>query len=451
MPFTHCVWLEWADSATPAQVNAAVEALLALKSEIDFVVSLSVGANSTHRAHHTHGLLVVLPSEAHLELYTKHPAHERVVKDFIAPIRKGAAAIDYEDASGSSAVAAGFTHMVWWDFGSASAEQLAAVERGVLAMKGEIACIASLSFGRNVTARTTHTHGLVVTLRRAEDLPVYEAHDAHQRFVRECVAPIRKAVNALDFADARAGSPRYTLVVGTRNYSSWSLRPWILMRRLRIPFDERDVSVMGVGVLNPNLSHVSPSGLVPCLHVPSARAAGGLAPVWESLAIAETLHERHPEAGVWPADAGARALARSVSAEMACGFHGVRSELSCNIRARTNGYPREKWPEMLAKNVQRIEELVVDARRTYGEPSGAGPFLFGAFCAADAMYTPVATRFRTYNVQLESPVARAYFASLLDNDEFREWEAAGARELAEGRVIAHYDAVTFEKGCGAAS
>jgi glutathione S-transferase len=105
---------------------------------------------------------------------------------------------------------------------------------------------------------------------------------------------------------------------------------------------------------------------------------------------------------------------------------------------------------MLAKNVQRIEELVVDARKTFGEPSGAGPFLFGAFCAADAMYTPVATRFRTYNVQLESPVARAYFAALMDNDAFREWEAAGARELAEGRVIAHYDAVTFEKGCGAA-
>ena len=142
-------------------------------------------------------------------------------------------------------------------------------------------------------------------------------------------------------------------------------------------------------------------------------------------------------------------MARSVSAEMCCGFSALRNEMPCNIKMRTVGYPRP-FPPALAKNVARIEELVEVARERYGKPSGAGPFLFGAYCAADAMYAPVATRFRTFNVELASAVARDYFAALLADPDFLVWEAAALAEEGKGIVLKHYDEEALVKGGGRA-
>ena len=246
-------------------------------------------------------------------------------------------------------------------------------------------------------------------------------------------------------------SEELTLVVGTRNYSSWSMRPWLVLRHLGVAFAEVDVAVLGKGP-NDALKGASPSGLVPVLHVRAPGGGGGAeAPmqVWETLAIVEFLAERFPGRGVWPEAPEARAMARSVSSEMCCGFSALRSEMPCNIKMRTVGYPLP-FPPMLAKNVARIEELVEVARARFGAPSGRGPFLFGAYCAADAMYAPVATRFRTYNVELKSAVAREYFAALLSDASFKAWEAAALTEEARGLALAHYDEETLAKGGGCA-
>jgi glutathione S-transferase len=237
---------------------------------------------------------------------------------------------------------------------------------------------------------------------------------------------------------ATSDSEPLTLIVGTRNYSSWSMRPWLLMRHLGVAFVERDVEVLGKGP-NAGLKPLSPSGLVPCLLV-----GAGLR-VWESVAICEFLYEAHPS--VWPADRAARAMARAISCEMAAGFGALRGEMPCNIKLRTNGYPTP-YPPALARDVGRVEELVVEARERFGAPSGAGPFLFGAFCAADAMYAPVATRFRTYGVELASPVAREYFAAVLADEAFLAWEKSALAEEAKGLALAHYDEATVAKGCG---
>lgn len=198
-----------------------------------------------------------------------------------------------------------------------------------------------------------------------------------------------------------------TLIIGNKNYSSWSLRPWLVLRQAGIPFEEVRIPLYGPesAIL---LTAWSPSGKVPALHDGAIR-------VWDSLAICEYLHERFPEHHLWPADAAARAVARSVSAEMHAGFGSLREHMSMNIRARYPG--KGRTPECLA-DIERILAIWTDCRARFG----GGPFLFGRFGIADAMYAPVVLRFQTYGVALEG-AARGYADTVLALPAMQEWVA----------------------------
>jgi glutathione S-transferase len=184
----------------------------------------------------------------------------------------------------------------------------------------------------------------------------------------------------------------YTLVIGNQNYSSWSMRPWVLMRQLGIAFEEKKLLFHSAG-WDAEIERWSPSQLVPVLW-------RGELSVWDTLAIMESLHEWHPEKAVWPRDAAARAFARSISAEMHSGFRALRMSMPMNIRS---SYPGKGMNPETGANIARIESLWSEARRRFG---AGGPFLFGEFCAADAMYAPVASRLRTYAVSLGADSAR---------------------------------------------
>ncbi|MGB7300665.1 MAG: glutathione S-transferase family protein [Burkholderiaceae bacterium] len=202
------------------------------------------------------------------------------------------------------------------------------------------------------------------------------------------------------------------LYIGDKNYSSWSLRPWLLMTTLAIDFDEVPVRVAGTG---PNDGHrpYSDNGLVPCLHDGELR-------VWDSLAICEYLYET--QAAVWPADRQARARARSVSAEMHAGFGDIRSAMPMNIKLRLAGRALTA-PEQA--DLDRISTIWENCRSEFDSD---GPFLFGQFCAADAMFAPVVWRFETYNVSLPG-LAGEYQQTMLGLDAMQTWEQAA---LAEG-------------------
>lgn len=195
------------------------------------------------------------------------------------------------------------------------------------------------------------------------------------------------------------------LVIGNKNYSSWSLRPWLAMRVLGIPFEERRIPLYGPESKRAILEH-SPAGKVPGL-------VDGDLRVWDSLAILEYLAEREPR--LWPAQAALRAQARSVSAEMHSGFPHLRQHMSMNIRKRHSG--KGRTPEVLAE-IGRILQIWNEVR---------GPFLFGAFCAADAMYAPVVLRFRTYEVELPG-ACRAYADRVLALPALQEWMRDAERE-----------------------
>jgi glutathione S-transferase len=207
----------------------------------------------------------------------------------------------------------------------------------------------------------------------------------------------------------------YTLYIGNRNYSSWSLRGWLAAKLSGAPFAE--VLVQLSGAYNPEWRRFSPTARVPALH-------HGDIVVWDSLAIGEYLAERHP--GMWPADAAARAYARSICAEMHSGFVHLRNDMTMCIRERLDVRP---WSDALAADIARIGELWTDARRRFGR---GGPYLFGVFSLADAFYAPVAFRFRTYGVAPEG-AAGEYLAALGAHPFVREWEAAA---LAETQIIA---------------
>ncbi|WP_124093499.1 glutathione S-transferase family protein [Burkholderia gladioli] len=208
------------------------------------------------------------------------------------------------------------------------------------------------------------------------------------------------------------------LIIGDKSYSSWSMRPWVLMRHFGIPFDETLIELR-TPETSARIRAVSPSGKVPCLIDDD-----GLA-IWDSLAIAETLAERHPALAMWPAEPAARARARSVSAEMHAGFVALRAEMPLDIRATLPG--REASPAALA-DVARIDALWRDCLATSG-----GPFLFGAFGIADAMYAPVVMRFVTYAPPL-SEVAAAYVARMLAVPAVAAWADAARHET---RVFDH--------------
>lgn len=203
----------------------------------------------------------------------------------------------------------------------------------------------------------------------------------------------------------------YTLFIGEKNYSSWSARPWILMREAGIPFTERFVSLRDDDGKAARFARL-PAGRVPVLE-------DGAVAVWDSLAIAEYLAERHP--GLWPADPVARAWARCVCAEMHGGFGALRAGMSMDVRARR---PHRRRSDAVRADIARIEALWTETRRRFG---GGGPLLFGRFTVADAYYAPVAFRFRTYGVELPGE-AGAYGRALLALPAVREWEAGGAGE-----------------------
>jgi glutathione S-transferase len=206
--------------------------------------------------------------------------------------------------------------------------------------------------------------------------------------------------------------PSYTLVIGNKNYSSWSLRPWLLMRQAGLVFEEVRVPLYLAGSKD-MLRKYGPSGKVPVL-------LDGAITVWDSLAILEYLAERHPELQLWPAGAAQRAAARSISAEMHSGFAPLRTNMTMNCRGFFPGLGRTVE---VAADIERIQRIWTDCRERL---ASTGPYLFGAFTVADAMYAPVVLRFKTYAVQL-SPVAQQYTNTVLALPALQEWiEAARA-------------------------
>jgi glutathione S-transferase len=205
----------------------------------------------------------------------------------------------------------------------------------------------------------------------------------------------------------------YTLYIANRNYSSWSLRGWLCAKLSGAPFNEIVGALGGKGP-NAAFRSFSPTGLVPSLH-------DGDIVVWESLAIAEYLAERH--AGMWPEERGARAFARSMSAEMHAGFRDLRNDMTMCIRERVDVRP---WSAALQGDIDRVQALWSEARARFG---GAGPYLFGRFSIADAFFAPVAFRFQTYGVQ-PTGSAGDYCRSLLAHEWLREWERAALAETA---------------------
>jgi glutathione S-transferase len=195
------------------------------------------------------------------------------------------------------------------------------------------------------------------------------------------------------------------LVVGNKNYSSWSLRAWLAMKVLGIEFRELRVPLY-LPQSKAELLQYNPAGKVPCL-------VDGAVTVWDSLAILEYLAERHPS--LWPSDPAQRARARSISAEMHSGFASLRQHMSMNIRKRHPG--KGRTPEVLAE-IARIVDIWSVCR---------GPFLFGGFGAADAMYAPVVLRFRTYEVELP-PACRAYADAVLALPAMQQWIGDAERE-----------------------
>lgn len=218
------------------------------------------------------------------------------------------------------------------------------------------------------------------------------------------------------------------LYIGNKNYSSWSLRPWLVLTWAGIPFEERVIPLGGPGhgkAQNREILAISPSGRVPALVLDGGSgaelgAASSLTIV-DSLAISEWAAEQVPSAHLWPEDPRARAVARSVTCEMHSSFAGMRRNLAMNIRRRTT--PRD-WPEDTRADLARVEELWASTRERYG---AGGPFLFGARTIADAFYAPVATRLRTYGVPIR-PASQAYCEAIFSDAAFRAWEAAAIAE-----------------------
>jgi len=203
------------------------------------------------------------------------------------------------------------------------------------------------------------------------------------------------------------------LILGNKNYSSWSFRPWIALKVAGIPFEEEVIS-LNADDFKARVGKVSGTGKVPAL-------ADGNVHVWESLAILEYVAEKFPGAALWPTDPAARALARAVASEMHAGFVALRRHLPMNMWRPV--MTRELTPEVFA-NVRRIEAIWTDCRNRHGN---GGPFLFGAFGAADAMYAPMVSRFHTYAVEVNGS-ARSYMEAVLALPAWVEWRAAALQE-----------------------
>lgn len=203
------------------------------------------------------------------------------------------------------------------------------------------------------------------------------------------------------------------LVIGTKAWSTWSLRPWLVLNRVGAPFKEIEVALRHGETTTAEIGRISPSKLAPALK-------DGDLVVWDSLAICEYLAEKFPEAKLWPADPALRALGRSISAEMHSGFQSLRGECPMALEEQ----PRKlDISEATQKDVRKIVERWSQLLKRSG-----GPFLLGEWSIADAFFTPVATRFRTYEIHLsdygDTGAAGAYAERLLETPEFLEWERA---------------------------
>ena len=206
------------------------------------------------------------------------------------------------------------------------------------------------------------------------------------------------------------------LVVGNKNYSSWSMRPWVLLRQAQIPFEEVQLkfSDSDGGLTVPGIEKYSAAGKVPVLLIDGE-------PVWDSLAIAETAAEMFPDKHLWPEDPAARRVARSVCAEMHSGFQAMRGKMPMNIRSR---YPGKGLTPESQKDIDRIVSLWTQCRERFG---GAGSLLFGRFSVADAFFAPVVMRFHAYAVKVPR-VAQEYCEAVQALSAVREWSDAARRE-----------------------
>lgn len=214
-----------------------------------------------------------------------------------------------------------------------------------------------------------------------------------------------------------------TLVIGNKNYSSWSMRPWLAMTELGVSFGERMLKFESDDWTK-HIGTLSPSGLVPVLW---EGAPGTGFATWDTLAIAERLHELFPQKNLWPANAQARARARSLCADFHAGYRALRGAMPVNIRSH---HPGKGMNDEVAAEIARLCANWSATRAMFGK---GGTFLFGAYCAADAFFTPVVSRFVTYGVALEGE-AKAYQSALLGTQSYLAWHDAA---LKEPEFVAH--------------
>jgi len=204
-----------------------------------------------------------------------------------------------------------------------------------------------------------------------------------------------------------------TLIIGNKNYSSWSLRPWIFLRHFKIPFEEKRV-VLFTDTMEQELSQYGSDTKVPVLQ-------DGELIVWDSLAILEYISEQYLDGRGWPKDTNARAVARSISAEMHSSFFHLREALPMNCRKRFKNYPVANEAQL---EIKRVKDIWKKCRHEYGRD---GKWLFGEFSVADAMYAPIAIRFVGYDIKLNND-ERAYVDMILSHPDIQEWMTAGKAE-----------------------
>lgn len=207
--------------------------------------------------------------------------------------------------------------------------------------------------------------------------------------------------------------PGYSLVLGNKNYSSWSLRGWLVMKYLELDFDEVVVPLFRDDFKDELLKH-SASGKVPVLKVDGDE-------IWDSLAICEYFNDEFPQAKLWPEDRYAKAIARSISCEMHAGFFTIRNDMSMNMRRLIDGFTPSADCQV---EIDRVLEIWTTCRERFGED---GPFLFGHFSIADIMYAPIVSRFTSYQISMKG-VAQEYAQTVLALPMMQEWTGAALKE-----------------------
>jgi glutathione S-transferase len=217
---------------------------------------------------------------------------------------------------------------------------------------------------------------------------------------------------------------RYTLIVGTKNWSSWSLRPYLALRATGAPFEEVLIQLRRTDSpsTKEQIRKFSPAGRVPVLKI---EENGTTTTVWDSLAICETLAERHPEAKLWPSDANVRAQARSYAAEMHSGFPDLRDQLPMDFARKV---PTPDLRGATKEQITRVQESWESALAKFGSNGG---FLFGGFSVADCMYGPVVSRFATYGIEMPD-ATRRYVERVMALPAMKDWGAASKAEVEDG-------------------